>query len=67
MKAVDEQAAEVRRLKDDEGMSNSDPEVQEAVSELLARKSALPRLRRAGSREIDATVGNRSLTNTKTI
>ena len=39
--AVDEQAAEVRRLKDDEGMSNSDPEVQEAVSELLARKSAL--------------------------
>lgn len=44
VKAVDEQAAEVRRLKDDEGMSNSDPEVQEAVSELLARKSALAAL-----------------------
>ncbi len=40
-KAVEEQAAEVRRLKDEEGLTNSDPEVQDAVATLLERKSAL--------------------------
>jgi hypothetical protein len=40
-KAIDEQAAEVRRLKDDEGLTNTDSEVQDAVAELLKRKSAL--------------------------
>ena len=43
-KAVDEQAAEVRRLKDDDGLTNADPEVQDAVAELLKRKSALATL-----------------------
>lgn len=42
--AVDEQAAEVRRLKEEEGLSNSDKEVQAAVEELLERKSALAAL-----------------------
>lgn len=39
--AIEEQATEVRRLKDEEGLTNSDPEVQEAVAALLVRKSAL--------------------------
>ena len=43
-KAVDEQAAEVRRLKDEDGLTNADPEVQDAVAELLKRKSALAAL-----------------------
>ena len=43
-KAVDEQAAEVRRLKDEQGLTNADPEVQDAVAELLKRKSALAAL-----------------------
>ena len=42
--AVDSQAAEVRRLKDEDGLTNSDPEVQDAVAELLARKSVLAEL-----------------------
>ena len=41
--AVDSQAAEVR-MKDEDGLTNSDPEVQDAVAELLARKSVLAEL-----------------------
>ena len=44
-KAVEEQAAEVRRLKEEEGLSNSDKEVQAAVEILLERKSALSALK----------------------
>ena len=40
--ALDAQAAEVRRLKDDEGLSNNDPEVAAAVAELLRLKALLP-------------------------
>ena len=42
--AVEEQATEVRRLKEDEGLTNSDKEVQVAVSKLLERKSILAAL-----------------------
>ena len=42
--AVEKQAKEVRRLKEDEGLTNSDKEVQAAVSELLDRKRTLAAL-----------------------
>ena len=42
--AVEEQATKVRRLKEEENLSNSDKEVQEAVSELLERKNTLAAL-----------------------
>ena len=41
---MEEQATEVRRLKEEEKLSNSDKEVQEAVSELLERKNTLAAL-----------------------
>jgi len=34
----------VRNLKEGDGLTNADPEVQAAVSELLAKKSALAEL-----------------------
>ena len=40
--AVDAQAAEVRRLKDEEGLGNKDPQVAAAVAELLRLKALLP-------------------------
>jgi PAS domain-containing protein len=42
--AVAVAAAEVRRLKEEEGLSNADKEVQAAVEELLERKNALAAL-----------------------
>jgi hypothetical protein len=42
--AVEEAAAKVRNLKEGDGLTNADPEVQAAVSELLAKKSALAEL-----------------------
>lgn len=42
--AVQEQAAAVRQLKEEQGLSNQDPQVQEAVAELQTRKQALTEL-----------------------
>ncbi|KAK9818135.1 hypothetical protein WJX72_007683 [[Myrmecia] bisecta] len=44
--AVQEQADAVRDLKDNQGLTNADPEVKAAVTELLARKSKLESLQR---------------------
>lgn len=40
-KAVDEQASHVRYLKEEQGLQNKDPQVQDAVQELLRLKSLL--------------------------
>ena len=40
--SVAAQAAEVRRLKEDEGLANADPAVKAAVAELLRLKALLP-------------------------
>ena len=44
--AVSEQAAAVRALKEEQGLSNSSPEVEAAVAVLLARKSKLEALKK---------------------
>lgn len=44
--AVAEQAAAVRALKDEQGLTNSSPEVEAAVAVLLERKAALEALRK---------------------
>ena len=40
--AVDAQGKEVKRLKDEEGLGNKDPQVEAAVAELLRLKALLP-------------------------
>ena len=40
--AVDAQGKEVKRLKDEEGLGNKDPQVAAAVAELLRLKALLP-------------------------
>ena len=40
--AVDEQAALIRKLKEEDGLGNSDAPVKEAVAELLRLKALLP-------------------------
>lgn len=47
--AIDAQGDEVRRLKEAEGKTNSDPEVKEAVAELLKRKDHLAALEEAAA------------------
>lgn len=42
--AVQEQAAAVRALKESQGLTNQDPQVQAAVAELQQRKAALTEL-----------------------
>lgn len=42
--AVQEQAAAVRALKEGQGLTNADPQVQDAVAELQQRKAALAEL-----------------------
>lgn len=42
--AVQEQAAAVRALKEGQGLTNADPQVQAAVAELQTRKAALTEL-----------------------
>jgi len=45
--AIEEKGAEVRRLKEQEGLGNKDPQVQEAVAALLSLKAAAEELEKS--------------------
>lgn len=45
--AIEEKGAEVRRLKEEEGLGNKDPQVQEAVAALLSLKAAAEELEKS--------------------
>jgi Arc/MetJ-type ribon-helix-helix transcriptional regulator len=52
--AVQEQAAQVRSLKQDQGLGNASDEVQAAVQELLERKATLEALQQRAAAASEA-------------